>query len=157
MDDSTEVQDFITFTHAGNKFALEITRILEIQVLKEITFIPNVPAFFAGAVNIRGDILLVINILRFLKLQERGLADMTKIIIVQAGEIKRGILANEVSKMALIKKTDLRPSDGSISEDNQKFILGMTSGLHLILNIETILAEQNMKLLQDSLSHLDGD
>lgn len=143
-------QNYITFTHAREKFGINITNVIEIQQLKDITYIPNTPAFISGAVNVRGNIILVVNIMKFLNLKERGISDLTKIIIVQAGSIRRGILADDVSKKGDITVTDVKPPRGLITEENEKFISGVTDDMYILLNVNAIINDVKMRLIQDS-------
>ncbi|MFC1849518.1 chemotaxis protein CheW [candidate division CSSED10-310 bacterium] len=139
---------YITFTTAHEMYAVNILNVYEIQPLKEISYVPHVPDFYMGAVNIRGNILLVFDISLFFRLPEKGIADLTKIIVVHSGTIKRGILAGEVYKTEGLAAEDILVSQGMVSEINEKYISGITKDLVMILNIDTILTDKQLRLIE---------
>ncbi len=88
--------EVVEFILAYETYGIESANVREIYPLTEITPLPGTPPFVRGIVNIRGQILSVIDLKKFFELPEKGLSDLNKIIIVQDDNMEFGILADAV-------------------------------------------------------------
>ena len=82
--DSTTHQ-FVGFRLDGEDYAIAITKIQEIIVMKPITRIPQVPAFIEGLINLRGSVIPIVNLRTLFGLAPREIDDETRTIIVNVG------------------------------------------------------------------------
>lgn len=109
-----EIQ-LVTFRLANEEFAIHIAHVQEINRMTEITRMPNAPAFIDGLVNLRGNIIPVLNLRRRFGLAERGRDDATRIIIVDAGSQKTGIVVDAVSEVLRFDKSLVEETPGIMS------------------------------------------
>src|SRR5690348_15037984 len=72
----------IEFHVARERYAVEVQYVREVHPLEELTPLPCTPAFLSGIVNLRGRIVPVMDLRRFFDLQDGGLNDLHRIILV---------------------------------------------------------------------------
>ncbi len=101
----------ITFMLAGETYALEITQIETIINLTNITRVPKAPSHIDGVINLRGEIIPVINTRRRLKLSEGEKSPLNQIIILSFEEekVKAGFLVDSVKEVIRMPETSIEP------------------------------------------------
>ena len=65
---------------------------------------PCTPPFILGIINVRGQILAVIDLKRFFNLPDKGLSDLNKVIILRRGGLEVGLLADAVAGVQAIPR-----------------------------------------------------
>ena len=101
----------ITFTLAGETYALEIHQVETIINLTNITRVPKAPSHIDGVINLRGEIIPVINTRRRLKLAEAEKTPLNQIIILTFEEekVKAGFLVDSVKEVIRLPETSIEP------------------------------------------------
>ncbi len=101
----------ITFTLAGETYALEIHQVETIINLTNITRVPKAPSHIDGVINLRGEIIPVINTRRRLKLAEAEKTPLNQIIILTFEEekVKAGFLVDSVKEVKSLPETSIEP------------------------------------------------
>lgn len=123
-------KDFLTFRLGKEEFAVEIQRVQEIRGWEKPTPLPNVPAFVKGVVDLRGNVVPIIDLREKFKLAVSY--DATTVVIVvhvftSQGERIVGLVVDAVSDVQQFDLSNLQPApDVGTSIDNQ-FILGLTT------------------------------
>src|SRR5439155_26042073 len=83
--------EVIEFRLADEQYGLESAYVREVYPMKELTPLPCTPPFVLGLINLRGQILSVIDIKKFFGLPERGLTDLNKALVVRTEVRQLGI------------------------------------------------------------------
>ncbi len=76
----------VLFTLAGGRYAVPVPHVLEIGRVPPITPVPNVPAWLRGVINVRGDILSVIDVRAFLGMAEGHPLEHCRLLVVQSAD-----------------------------------------------------------------------
>ncbi len=134
--------DVVTFSLAGETYAIESLFVREIYPLRAYTPLPGTPDFVLGIINVRGQILSVINLKTFFHLPVGGLGELNKVIIVNDKNLEFGILADEVLGTMQIAKENVQPAIPTMSGVGAEYLLGVTPGSILVLNIKRILEDK---------------
>ncbi len=105
------ITQLITFTLADETYALEIQQVETIINLTNITRVPKAPSHIDGVINLRGEIIPVINTRRRLKLGEAEKSPHNQIIILTFEEekIKAGFLVDDVKAVIHLPETSIEP------------------------------------------------
>jgi purine-binding chemotaxis protein CheW len=93
---SSDQRGLMAFRLGNQTYALPIEPIVRIIEMVTITPIPKVSRMVEGVINVQGQAVLVINLRRQFGLPEVPLGLRTPIIIVQVGELKFGLIVDEV-------------------------------------------------------------
>lgn len=141
-----EVVEFL-LTH--EHYAVETSYIREIQPLRDLTPIPCTPTFVLGVVNVRGQILSVIDIKKLLDLPEKGLTDLMKVIVVETGGMELGLLADDILGVRSITAGNLQPSLPTFTDVRAKCLRGVTKDSVAVLDAEKLLSDGRIVVNED--------
>jgi len=132
---------FLTFFLDQEEYGIEILSVREIIGLLPVTPVPQTPYYVQGVVNLRGQVIPVVDLR--LKFDMAGIdaTEETCIIVVQTGGAQLGIIVDKVSEVLDIPNGDIVDAPTLGSEINTDYILGIgkTEGrVSLLLDIARI-------------------
>ena len=140
-EESIEVLEFML---AYERYGVELKYVREVYPLTELTLIPGIPVFVLGIINVRGEILSVIDIKKFFDLPEKGLTDLNKAIILHSAEIEFGILADSIVGVRSILLNELQPSLPTLTGIREEYLKGVTKERKVILDAERLLTDKGI-------------
>jgi purine-binding chemotaxis protein CheW len=143
-DAAGERIEVVEFLLAHERYALESRYVREVYPLENLTPLPCTPAFVLGIVNLRGEILSVIDLKKFFELPEKGLTDLNKVIVLQSGNMRFGILADVIADMRRIPVTDIQPSLPTLTGVREEYLKGVTAERLVILDAEKLLTDESI-------------
>lgn len=151
------VMKYLTFILGNKSYAISILKIKEILEYGTITPIPKMPDFICGAINLRGKLVPVIDLLERLGNGKSEIEKRSCIVIVEMNfgneTLNIGVIVDAVSKVMDFKKSDIEAAPsfgGSVDTD---FIEGMgkvEEDFVIILNIDRVLSLDDLTLLASS-------
>jgi purine-binding chemotaxis protein CheW len=150
----TEVQ-LVTFLLGAEEYGIPISQIQEIDRLAKITKVPKAAEFIEGITNLRGEVIPVLDTRKRFDLEVKSPDDRTRIIIVDLGGIKTGLVVDSVREVLNLAKKDIAPPPEAIGSGiDQQFISGIgkvDSGKRMIvlLDVERILSRQERAHLSE--------
>ena len=143
-DPDTEYIDVVEFSLAYEGYAVESSYVREVYPIKELTPVPGTPPFVAGIINVRGQILSVIDIKKFFDLQKRGLTDLNKVIIIHDNAMEFGILADVVLGMRRFMLKEVQQSLPGFTGIRTQYLKGVTKERMIILDAGKLLSDKNI-------------
>jgi purine-binding chemotaxis protein CheW len=145
----TDMLQFVTFNLGKQKYAIDILKVQEINNLKEITPIPNAPAYMEGAINLRGKVIPVLNLRRRLHLENQDLTELSKIVIADINGLVLGMIVDSVSDVLRISSDIVEPAPPVISGSSRSdFVLGiakLSDMLVIILDMDKMLDRTDLQ------------
>jgi len=138
LEDSIEVIEFVL---AHERYAVESSFVREVYPLKDLTPLPCTPAYVLGIVNVRGQILSIIDIKKFFDLPQKGLTDQNKVIILRAGSMEFGILADLIIGTRMVSMGELQPSLLTLTGIREAYLKGVTTDRRVILDAGKLLSD----------------
>jgi purine-binding chemotaxis protein CheW len=149
-----EVQ-LVTFLLGEEEYGIPISQIQEIDRLAKITKVPKAAEFIKGITNLRGEVIPVLDTRKRFGLEVKTSDDRTRIIIVDLGGIKTGLVVDSVREVLNLAKKDIAPPPEAIGSGiDQQFISGIgkvDAGKRMIvlLDVERILSRQEREHLSE--------
>jgi purine-binding chemotaxis protein CheW len=140
--------EVIEFVLAYERYAIESRWVREVYPLKEITPLPGTPAFVLGIINVRGQIVSVVDLKKFFDLPDKGLTDLNKVIIMGDGNVEFGLLADAVPGMRQIPRDEIQPPLPTMTGVRAEYVQGLTADRLAVLNVAKILADPAIKVCQ---------
>lgn len=107
MAEQKKEYQLVVFAIGEEEFGVEIGQVREIVKLVQITYLPKAPAFIEGVVNLRGQVLAVIDLAKRLSIPSRPRGDSTRIIIVEVGNNTVGMIVDSVSEVLRLSSDDV--------------------------------------------------
>lgn len=136
--------EVVEFLLAYETYGIESAYVREIYPLTEITSLPGTPSFVQGIVNIRGQILSVIDLKKFFELPEKGLSDLNKIIIIRDDNMEFGILADAVLGIRKLTAGEIEASLPTLTGIREQYLKGVTRERMVVLDAVKILSDKNI-------------
>lgn len=146
------------FKVAGDKYALDIMRIKEIQRYQTVTRIPKAPAFIEGVINLRGAVIPIVDMRKRLDLPVTEPTKKTRIVIANVSGKIVGILVDEVSEVVRVNRGDIGAAPSIARGIGSEYILGVVKRkdeLLLMLDFDRILTTEERVRLGDLKSRAD--
>ncbi|MEO8857454.1 MAG: chemotaxis protein CheW [Burkholderiaceae bacterium] len=137
-EDAIEV---LEFRLANERYAVETRFVHEVQALRNLTPLPCTPDFVAGVVNLRGQVVTVVDLKKFFHLPEKGLSDLHRIVLVGKGEIEFGLLADLSVGVYRIARSALQPPLPSTTGIGARYVQAITADSLIVLDMAYILAD----------------
>jgi purine-binding chemotaxis protein CheW len=141
---ANEPLEVVEFHLAGERYAIATKFVREVQPLREFTSLPGSPSFVLGLINVRGQLLSVVDLKKFFDLPERGLTDLNKVLVVSAGSLELGILADGIVGVKAIPLPDIQEPLPTLSNIGAEFLRGITKDQLILLDVEKILSHRTM-------------
>ncbi len=105
-------------------YAVDTERLEEVITVSPITYVPYTPGFVHGLINLRGNVVVVVDIREFFGLENIKLKKESRIIVVKVGKKTTGILVDYVSDVLDIPLKDIQPPLSTLKGSRAEFIKG---------------------------------
>jgi purine-binding chemotaxis protein CheW len=136
----------VGFRLDNEDYAIAITKIQEIILMKPITRIPQVPDFIEGLINLRGSVIPVVNLRKRFGLLPREVDDETRTIVVNIHDKTVGCIVDAVTQVMRINREQFQPPPLSVLAVSHQYIAGLArldDRLLIILDIDRLFDEQS--------------
>lgn len=144
-----ECIEVVEFRLAEEHYALGCLYVREVYPLKQLTPIPGTPDFILGIVNVRGEIISVLDLKFFFEMPQKGLTDLTRVIILQHNDMEFGILAEEVMGTVSLPVRDIRPPLPTLTGIRAKYLKGIAKNRLIVLDAVKLLTDKKMVVHQE--------
>ncbi len=152
-DDSLdEVNDpltqWVTFFLENEKYGVPVEQVMEVLRFTEITPVPGAPEAVMGIINLRGNVVTVLDTRKKFVLSTRVPDDSTRIVVTTINEHVIGILVDNVSDVMWLRASEMEITPSTTGEDNAKFIQGVASrdgDLLILVDLLKLFAENEWK------------
>jgi purine-binding chemotaxis protein CheW len=138
---AVEALELLEFRLARERYALPTSEVREVRPLQNLTALPCTPPFVMGLVNVRGRIVPVIDIKKFLGLPEQGLTDLHRVILVGNESFELGILADAIVGVETVASERLHPAPVGSNVERSEYVKGVTAEHLILLDVARIVAD----------------
>ena len=156
MSIKPETQSYLTFNLQDELFAINVGKVLEILEIKPITKVPKSPAFMKGVINLRGNILPVIDARIKFALPPADFTVDTCIIVLSINNEKEsllvGAIVDSVQKVIDIPDEAIQGSPGLGAMYREDFITGIgkvEENFVMILNIDKVFSDEDVYAISE--------
>jgi len=125
---------------------MDILKVQEINKLIEMTRVPQAPEYVLGILNLRGEIVTIIDLGKKLGLKSTELNDKTRNIIVNSNGEHIGLMVEQISDVIQVEWEKVEPPPANISDVQGKYFTGVfktADRLIGILDVEKVLKEES--------------
>jgi purine-binding chemotaxis protein CheW len=134
---------FVIFQVGAQNFAVEITRVKEIQRYQQPTAIPKSPAFLEGVIEVRGNLIPVVDLRKRFEISPNPSDSRTRIIILRAVKRKVGIVVDAVHRVISIPLKDIKAPPAIAQAHGADPLLAVAkhkNELYVVLDLDRILS-----------------
>ena len=144
-EDDSQKDKFLTFRIGKEDYGIEISYVIEIVGIQQITEVPDMPNFLKGVINLRGRVIPVMDVRLRFQMQSREFDDRTCIVVVNLGDTAVGLIVDTVNEVLSIPASEVSPPPRVRKGEGSRFVRGMGK----VGDAVKILLDLN-KLLNDS-------
>ena len=148
-NNSTCVTQFLAFKLGREEYGIDILRVQEIRSFEAPTRMANAPAYVSGVVNLRGEIVPIIDMRIKFNLQEVRFDSFTVVIVLNIGKQVIGMVVDGVSDVITLTPEQMRPVpdwSSSITGDHLLAIGSLDDRMLILLDIEKLMGSADMGL-----------
>jgi purine-binding chemotaxis protein CheW len=133
--------EVVEFRLAKERYAVDRDFVREVCPLKELTPVPCTPPFMRGIVNVRGQMVPVIDLKKFFDLPESGITDMHMVMILHGADVEVGLLADAVVGVRSIPLASIQASLPTLIGIRAQYLKGVSDSHTVILDATRILTD----------------
>lgn len=146
------VLQWVTFHLAGETYGVNVMQVQEVLRYTEIAAVPGAPSYVIGIINLRGNVVTVIDTRHRFGLAPGEVNDNTRIVIIEAEKHVVGILVDSVAEVVYLKQSEIETAPNVGNEESAKFIQGVCHKNEELL----ILIELDKLLTDDEWAEMEG-
>ena len=140
-----EVLQWVTFQLDRETYGINVMQVQEVLRYTEIAPVPGAPDYVLGIINLRGNVVTVIDTRSRFGLQPAEVSDNSRIVIIEAEKQVIGIMVDSVAEVVYLRSSeiDVAPSVGT--EGSAKFILGGSNRdgeLLILVDLNKLLSDE---------------
>lgn len=149
-----DTERYLVFSLNQEQYALPLLKVKEVIGFTEITQVPYTPSHFRGIMNLRGQVISVIDLRLKFRMTKAEISNETVIIILDLSPLSLGIIVDAVESVMAIEAHDIQPTPDIESQIRSDYILGVArkdKRLILLLDLMKALSvEELMAIRQQS-------
>jgi purine-binding chemotaxis protein CheW len=139
-----EVLQWVTFQLEDETYGINVMQVREVLRYSEIAPVPGAPNYVLGIINLRGNVVTVIDTRSRFGLMQGEITDNTRIIVIESDSQVIGILVDSVAEVVYLRSSEIDTTPSVGTDESAKFIQGVSNRDGKLL----ILVDLN-KLLSD--------
>ena len=145
---SEPVSRWVTFRLDSEIYGIDVMQIREVLRSPEISPVPGAPSYVLGIINLRGNVVAIIDTRsRFGLPSIEAIDDASRILILEAGDHVVGFLVDSVSEVAELRNEQIESAPDTGSGESSRFISGLYNrkdGLLILLDASKMLSDTEL-------------
>lgn len=136
--------NIVVFMLGSETYGVETKYIKEIYPLKDLAYIPGLPRFIKGVINVRRKIYSVMDLRTLFEIEEGEATNETKALILENNDVELVIIADQIVGIQIINSQFLKSSLPTITETREEYLLGVTQEGIILLDGQMILSDKKI-------------
>ena len=126
-DTNDEVLQWVTFKLDSETYGINVMQVQEVLRYTEIAPVPGAPLYVLGIINLRGNVVTVIDTRSRFGLESSEVTDNTRVVIIESEKQVIGILVDSVAEVVYLKGSEIDVAPNVGNEESAKFIQGVSN------------------------------
>ncbi|EOX3978154.1 chemotaxis protein CheW [Vibrio alginolyticus] len=148
-----EVLQWVTFQLGEETYGINVMQVREVLRYTEIAPVPGAPDYVLGIINLRGNVVTVIDTRSRFGLMEGEVTDNTRIIVIESERQVIGILVDSVAEVVYLRSSEIDTTPSVGTDESAKFIQGVSNRdgkLLILVDLNKLLTDDEW----DEMAHL---
>ncbi|MFT6913966.1 MAG: purine-binding chemotaxis protein CheW [Motiliproteus sp.] len=119
------VLQFVTFMLQDESYGINVMQVQEVLRYSEVAPVPGAPSYVLGIINLRGNVVTVIDTRQCFGLASQEVTDHSRIVIIEVDKQVIGVLVDAVSEVVYLNQSEIEKAPQVGTEDSTRFIQGV--------------------------------
>lgn len=140
-----EVLQWVTYKLGNETYGINVMQVQEVLRHTEIAPVPGAPDYVLGIINLRGNVVTVIDTRARFGLEPAELTDSSRIVIIESDEQVVGILLDSVAEVVYLRSSEIESAPNVGTEESAKFIQGVSNRdgqLLILVDLNKLLSDE---------------
>ncbi len=146
------ILQWVTFHLDNESYGINVMQVQEVLRHTEIAPVPGAPTYVLGIINLRGNVVTVIDTRQRFGLTPAPITDNTRIVIIEADKQVVGILVDSVAEVVYLRQSEIETAPNVGTDESAKFIQGVCNKNNELL----ILVDLEKMMTEDEWAELSG-
>ncbi|WJG08388.1 chemotaxis protein CheW [Aliiglaciecola sp. LCG003] len=145
VDSNDEVLQWVTYRLGEETYGINVMQVQEVLRHTEIAPVPGAPEYVLGIINLRGNVVTVIDTRTRFGLPPTDITDNTRIVIIESDEQVVGILVDSVAEVVYLRSSEIDSAPNVGTEESAKFIQGVSNRdgeLLILVDLNKLLSDE---------------
>lgn len=145
VDSNDKLTQWVTFFLDHEKYGIKVMQVQEVLRMTEIAPVPGAPDYVMGIINLRGNVVTVIDTRKRFGLPEKDADDATRIVIIEAENQVVGILVDSVAEVVDLRSSEIETAPNVGNDESSKYIQGVSSKgdeLLILVDVNKLLTDE---------------
>ncbi len=141
----SEVLQWVTFKLDEETYGINVMQVQEVLRYSEIAPVPGAPSYVLGIINLRGNVVTVIDTRARFGLAPSTVTDNSRIVIIEAEKQVIGILVDSVAEVVYLKTSEIDSTPNVGTEESARFIQGVSNRegeLLILVDLNKLLSDE---------------
>lgn len=141
----------VSFRLGDEEYGIEITKIQEIILMGEITRVPQTPVYVKGLINLRSNVIPILDLRLRFGLPEGQTNDETRIMVVNVAGKTIGLIVDAVSEVLRVAQEEIAPPPPTVAGLGREYLTGLVKlegRLLILLDIDKLLDEEGAAITE---------
>lgn len=141
---------WVTFRLDGEKYGINVVQVQEVLRITEIAPVPGAPDYVLGIINLRGNVVTVIDTRNRFGLPSKDTNDDSRIVIIETDGHVIGILVDSVAEVVDLYESEIESAPNVGKAGNSRYIQGVTSRdnqLLILVDLNRFLSDDEQDVL----------
>ena len=143
---------WVKFLLDEETYAINVMQVQEVLRHTAIAPVPGAPDYVLGIINLRGNVVTVIDTRRRFGLEPREVTDNTRIVIIETSRAVIGIMVDGVAEVVYLRQSELDMTPNVGNDENDRFIQGVChkgDDLLILVELDELLSEDEWDELDE--------
>ena len=144
-DPNDEVLQWVTYRLDDETYGINVMQVQEVLRYTEIAPVPGAPDYVMGIINLRGNVVTVIDTRARFGLPASQITDNSRIVIIESDEHVVGIFVDSVAEVVYLKTSEIDSAPNVGTEESTKFIHGVSNRgdeLLILVDLNKLLSDE---------------
>ncbi|MDH5471823.1 MAG: chemotaxis protein CheW [Gammaproteobacteria bacterium] len=141
---NTEHRQCVTFQLDAETYGINVMLVQEVLRVTDIAPVPGAPSYVVGIINLRGNVVTVIDTRMRFGLSPKEMDDSTRIVIIESDKQTVGIIVDSVSEVVDIYSNEIETAPNVGNDETARYIEGVVSRgdeLLILIDLNKLLTE----------------
>lgn len=144
----TEEFEVIEFCLGEERYSIESSVVREVFPLTELVKVPCTPSFVLGIINMRGEIVSVVDLKKLFDLPEKGISDLRRVLLLEGKGMLFGIVVDQLIGVRTLAIEAIQGGLPALGGRNSDYLKGLTADRMIVLDGDRLLGDPKIRVYE---------